>query len=84
MNTIGQSATLFRPVPPSTLQSNLAQHYQRTSEFVRDSFSQFREGEAASGAPDSTTDSRPGESRRSESDDRIRPYGMGTNVDLYA
>lgn len=85
MQTVGQPTSLFRPVPPSTLQTNLAQHYQRTSDFVSDRFDDIRSSEGnRTQATSPTRESEASERDRTSDSDRIRPYGMGTMVDLYA
>ncbi len=73
-----QSNTLFRPLPLNRFQNNLASHYQRTSEFVDEQFSELKS---------QTNNEKKNETLEVEStktrDTRIRPAGLGKMVDMY-
>lgn len=73
-----QSTSLFRPEPLNKLQSNLASHYERTSQYVDKQFQEMAE-------PTETTTQKLLKSK-SESEDsipRLNPIGLGQVVDLY-
>lgn len=78
MTTVGNATNLFRPVPPSTLQSNLAEHYKRTSEFVSDQFEELtgpdQQPQQKSTASNDVLD---------RNEERVRPMGVGANIDIY-
>ena len=74
-----QSTSLFRPVPTNRLQSNLASHYNRTSEFVDARFNELN-------AMPETLNSKTAE-KNTESQDgnaRLKPFGLGRLMDIYA
>lgn len=82
-SSVGQKLSLFRPAPPSMLQSNLAEYYQRTSEFVKEQFGELKR------SPIQETERKSAHSHGVDADDeiappRIKPLGLGANFDIYA
>jgi hypothetical protein len=70
---------LYRPVPVAQLQNNLAQYYERTSNFVDEHFDKLAE------IPETLKKSlASAESTEEAQQPRLNPSGMGTRVDLYA
>lgn len=70
--------SLYRPVPVSTLQSNLAHFYQRTSKFVEEHFQEMvsaQTGQKESASSEETT--------KDTSKHRMNPTGMGGLLDIY-
>jgi hypothetical protein len=82
-SSVGQNMSLFRPSPPSVLQSNLAEYYQRTSEFVKEQFGELKrpsvQESERNGATTFTDDSN-----EENTPPRIKPLGLGANFDIYA
>ncbi len=76
-----KSPSLFRPVPASELQQNLAEHFQRTAEFVDENFQAVR-NTSAQKASENVTETEPQE-KRSLLRDRIRPAGLGGRLDIF-
>ena len=76
--TIAHSTTLFRPVPVSKLQKNLASFYERTSRFVDEQFRELVDGAAPekSAASAAQTDHQ-------EEVTQLKPPGLGALIDIY-
>ncbi|MEW6234437.1 MAG: hypothetical protein AB1656_03530 [Candidatus Omnitrophota bacterium] len=74
-----QSTSLFRPIPTNRLQSNLASHYNRTSEFVDARFNELID------LPDDL-DSKMAKKNAEIQEDtaRLKPFGLGRLLDIYA
>lgn len=70
--------SIFRPQPLSTLQNNLAQYYERTSEFVDEQFKELAEAPGESPRRRNAVQ----ESERNENLPRLQPKGMGKLVDI--
>lgn len=85
INTINpnlRSASLFQPVPASQLQQNLAEHFQRTADFVDENFQEMRDATTQKLEADSPEQEQPtkkGASLR----ERIRPAGLGARLDIF-
>ncbi len=83
LNSIGgqtQNLTIFRPTPSNTLQKDLAQFYERTSDFVNEKFKELAEGQEIE-TPKRQIRNRPNDDGE-PSTPRLQPLGMGTMVDL--
>lgn len=79
MEGIGQ-LSLFRPVPLTSLQQNLAGFYGKTQEFVRERFESIRnEVSGTSGRKTNPTT----EKNDNETTIAIRPTGVGELLDMY-
>ncbi len=74
---LSNTASLFRPRPVNELQSNLAQFYERTSEFVDH---HFKEMSDATSSEKKNSKLQNGSSE--ESLPRLNPKGLGLLVDL--
>jgi len=74
-----QSSSLFQPVPTNRLQSNLASHYNRTSEFVD---ARFNELIAMPDALDSKSAEKNAEPQDGTA--RLKPFGLGRLLDIFA
>ncbi|MBD3267144.1 hypothetical protein GF373_10785 [bacterium] len=71
--------TLFRPTPASTLQNNLAQFYEKTSQFVDE---QFRDMSEVPEHPKRSLVQMDVDENSEKP--RLNPTGIGAKVDLYA
>ena len=78
VNHLSNTTSLFRPVPASRLQSNLAQYYERTSEFVNEQFEKFMDE-----TPSEKKQSRVNTSNDDGEQIKLQPKGIGAHVDLY-
>lgn len=79
MEGIGQ-LSLFRPIPLTSLQQNLAGFYGKTQEFVQERFESIRnEVSETSGRKTNPTT----EKSASDSNVAIRPTGVGELLDMY-
>ncbi|MDP8244793.1 MAG: hypothetical protein P9L94_11970 [Candidatus Hinthialibacter antarcticus] len=76
-----QSTSLFRPVPASQLQQNLAEHFQRTADFVDENFQEMREATAKKVESDAPKLEEP--QQRASLRERIRPAGLGAQLDIF-
>lgn len=73
--------SLFRPVPASELQQNLAEHFQRTADFVDENFQAMRETSAKK--VESETPEPESPQKRASLRERIRPVGLGSQLDIF-
>jgi hypothetical protein len=78
-NQSAAMTSLYRPIPVSTLQGNLAQYYQRTSKFVDEQFDELvnvpgQEGLKSKSALKDEAKEKP----------RLNPSGVGGALDIYA
>ena len=78
-NTIANAAKLFRPAPASHLQGNLANYYQKTSQFVEERFKEYAEGVESK----QENHSGPNRDESNDSIPRLNPRGVGYRIDLY-
>lgn len=84
LNTINpnfRSASLFKPVPASQLQQNLAEHFQRTADFVDENFQEMRDATTQKLESDSPEQEQP--QKRASLRERIRPAGLGARLDIF-
>ncbi|MBI1387590.1 MAG: hypothetical protein GC154_04000 [bacterium] len=77
--------SLYRPVPSSTLQQNLARYYKRTAEFVNENFHELRNmaSDRNPGATDQPQDPQQPAEVSSPFRERVRPVGLGGNLDIF-
>ena len=71
------TTSLFRPVPISTLQNNLAEYYQRTADFVGERFHDM-----ISTGDQSRSPSQEKKMKSEGTQHRINPIGLGMRVDI--
>lgn len=75
-----QDNSLFRPVPISRLQADLAGFYSKTSRLVKEKF----EDMIQFGARRDQTHSPVEEANSNQQAEPIRPSGLGRLIDIYA
>ncbi len=83
LETIAQQSSyansLFRPVPLSKLQQNLAQFYEKTSNYVNE---HFHEMAAPGEAGTSSTKKLFSEESETSEYPRLNPHGVGQFIDI--
>ena len=84
INTINpniRGAALFKPVPASQLQQNLAEHFQRTADFVDENFQAMRDTTTEKLDSEKPEENQP--QRGASLRERIRPAGLGARLDIF-